>query len=58
MEGLRTVSLVYCFLTQLLENILHLKEGLSCKVGVESRDLTREVEGTPRMRLRVAQDFS
>lgn len=44
MEGLRTVSLMHGFLSQLLENILHLKEGLNCKVGVESRGPARTVE--------------
>lgn len=51
-------SLVHCFLSKLLENMLHLNEGLNYKVEFENRDLTREMEGMPRMKMRVAQDLS
>lgn len=38
--------------------MLHLNEGLKYKVGFESRDLTRERERMPRMKMRVAPDLS
>lgn len=51
-------SLVHCFLSKLVENMLHLNEGLSYKVGFESRDLTIEMEGMPRLKVRAALDLS